>query len=239
MNLIINGMNMKKSYLIAGLSLLLLGTTFQSCNASNKKESKEMEEPTEANEAAAEISAPKGKILIAYFTMPETDGVDAVAGASRVRVNDKLYSNTQYVAEVIQEATGGDLFVIKTVQQYPGTHKELVDFAKVENEKRTQPKLSTHITNLNDYDVIFIGFPNWWYDMPMPMYTFFDEYNFSGKTIIPFCTHGGSRFSKAQTTIAELEKDAKMVKGLSISRDNVKDSKAEVLMWLKKIGMTE
>lgn len=183
------------------------------------------------------VSRSNGKVLVAYFTSPETDGVDAVAGASRVIVHGDLFGNTQYIAQVISDATGGELFEIKTAHTYPGTHKELIDVAKKEVDSNVRPKLSTHIKNLNDYDVIFVGFPNWWYDMPMALYSFFDEYDFAGKTIIPFCTHGGSRFSQAEKTIAGLEKEAKMVKGLAISRNNVTDAKPQVLKWLKGIGM--
>lgn len=180
-----------------------------------------------------------GKVLVAYFTSPETDGVDAVAGASRVIVNGDLYGNTQYIGEIISEATGGELFAIKTVNAYPSTHKALIDFAKEEAESKARPKLSARINNFGDYDVIFVGFPNWWYDMPMPLYTFFEEYDFTSKTIIPFCTHGGSRFSQAEKTIASLEKGAKMVKGLSVSRDNVVDAKPQVLKWLSNIKMVK
>ena len=139
-----------------------------------------------------DIPVSNGKALIAYFTLPETDGVDAVAGASRVIVNGNLYSNVQYIAQVIHEETGGDLFEIKTVQQYPGLHQPLIDFASDEKAAGARPQLSSHIENLDDYDVIFVGYPIWWSDFPMPLYTFFDEYDFSGKTIIPFCPHGGS-----------------------------------------------
>ena len=85
---------------------------------------------------------------------------------------------------------------------------------------------------------VFVGFPNWWYDMPMALYSFFDEYDFTGKTLIPFCTHGGSRFSQAEKTIASLEKGAKMQKGLAISRNNVNNSGESVSKWLRDMGMT-
>lgn len=173
------------------------------------------------------------KVLVAYFTMPETDGVDASSGASRVVSNGRLYGNTEYVAAIISEATGGDMFAIRTVRSYPGGHKELVDAAKREAENVTHPQLATHIENLKDYDVVFVGYPNWWYDMPMPLYTFFDEYDFSGKTIIPFCTHGGSRFSKSVRTITELEPKATVIQGPAISRDDVAGAKDYVLNWLK------
>lgn len=93
-------------------------------------------------------------------------------GASRLVSDGKLQGNTEYVATVISEATGGDLFEIKTVHTYPGTHKELIDAAKKESDEDARPALATHIKNLNEYDVVFVGFPNWWYDMPQPLYTF-------------------------------------------------------------------
>lgn len=176
--------------------------------------------------------------FVVYFTSPETDGVDTSSGASRLVSNGKLYGNTEYVATLISEETGGDLFQIKTAHAYPGTHKELIDAAKKEVDSKARPKLATHIKNLAGYDIVFIGFPNWWYDMPMALYSFFDEYDFTGKTLIPFCTHGGSRFSQAEKTIASLEKGAKMQKGLAISRNNVSDSGESVLKWLRGMGMT-
>lgn len=177
------------------------------------------------------------KILIAYFSMPETDGVDASSGASRIVTDGKLQGNTEYVASLIRQATKGELFGIRTVQQYPGTHKELIDYAKKENESGARPKLISEIKHLDNYDVIFIGFPNWWYDMPMPLYTFFDMYDFSGKTIVPFCTHGGSRFSQAIQSITELEKGADIADGYSVSRDNLDEAKDEVIKWIQKIGI--
>lgn len=233
---------MKKYKFIIGIVLLVVCTVAVYAFTSDSSDAylAEDEGSTTVIENNAISQASKGKILIAYFTSPETDGVDAVAGASRVIVNETLYGNTEYIAKVIQEATGADLFEIKTVQHYPGTHKELVDYAKKENENKARPKLSTHIENLDDYDVIMIGFPNWWYDLPMPMYSFFDEYDFTGKTIVPFCTHGGSRFSSAIKTITEMEKGATVVKkGLPISRDNVGKAKETVIKWLGDIGVTK
>ena len=178
-----------------------------------------------------------GKVLVVYFSVPETDGVDASSGASRVLSGGKVMGNTQYVATIISEATGSDLFEIKTVHTYPGSHKALIDAAKVEIDNNARPKLATHIENLKDYDVVFVGFPNWWYDMPMPLYSFFDEYDFGGKTVIPFCTHGGSRFSGAIKTIRELEPQATVLDGYSVARERVADSEEGILKWLEKIGM--
>jgi flavodoxin len=187
----------------------------------------------------AQSSKNDKKILITYFTVPETDGVDASSGASRIIADGKLQGNTEYVATIIQKETKGELFAIRTIQQYPGTHKELIDYAKTENDSKARPKLISKIDNLDKYDVIFVGFPNWWYDMPMPLYTFFEEHDFSGKTIVPFCTHGGSRFSQAIKTITELEKNTKILDGYSVSRDNLTAAKEEVAIWLQKIGIKE
>ncbi|MDO4172373.1 MAG: flavodoxin [Prevotellaceae bacterium] len=179
----------------------------------------------------------EGKSLIVYFSVPETDGVDASSGASRVISNGKVVGNTEYVASVIGKATGGDLFEIKTVHAYPASHQALIDAAKTEIDDNVRPELATHIENLKDYDVVFVGFPNWWYDMPMSLYSFFDEYDFCGKTIVPFCTHGGSRFSDAVKTIREMEQQATVLDGYAIARDRVPDSEEDILNWLKRIGM--
>lgn len=178
-----------------------------------------------------------GKTLVAYFSFPETDGVDASSGASRLQVEGELMGNTQYMASVISKATGGDLFEIKTVRAYPGSHKALIEAAKIETDNDARPKLATHIKNLKDYDVVFVGFPNWWYDMPKPLYTFFDEYDFGGKTVIPFCTHGGSGFSDAVETIRKMEKNAVVLDGYAIARGRVDKSKDGIMKWLENIGM--
>lgn len=114
----------------------------------------------------------ESNILITYFTAPETDGVDTVANASRVAADGVVLGNTEFIAMEIQKNLGGDLFAIETVQDYPKTHSPLLEFAYDEKSKNARPELSTHIKNLDGYDIIFIGFPNWNADLPMPLYTF-------------------------------------------------------------------
>ena len=208
------------------------------CWAAERENSlKETTEKVSEKQIESIANAGNGKSLVVYFSVPETDGVDASSGASRILSGGKVMGNTQYIAVIISEATGSDLYEIKTVHTYPGSHKALIDAAKVEVDNNARPKLATHIKNLKDYDVVFVGFPNWWYDMPMPLYSFFDEYDFGGKTVIPFCTHGGSRFSGAIKTIRELEPKATVLDGYAIARDRVPESKDGVLKWLEKIGM--
>lgn len=176
------------------------------------------------------------KILITYFTVPEADGVDTVAGASRVASESGVVGNTEFIANEVQKNIGGDLFKIETVQTYPNTHDDLLEFAYNEKNEDARPALISKIENMDDYDVVFVGYPNWNADLPMPLYTFFDEYDFSGKTIIPFVTHGGSSFSATINTIKELEPNAVVVEeGLSVSRNNIASAESDVKEWTKTL----
>lgn len=230
---------MKKIFMLSTVLAMLAGSLLSSCGSSKKEVQVTEEQDSLEISVPKKVSSNHGKVLVAYFTVPETDGVDASSGASRVNVDGKMMGNTQYVASIISKTTGGDLFQIKTERTYPGSHQALIDAAKEENDNHARPKLTTHIKNLADYDVIFVGFPNWWYDMPMPLYTFFDEYDFSGKTVIPFCTHGGSRFSDAIKTIRGMEKKATVLDGYAVERDRVPESEELVNKWLKRIGMAK
>jgi flavodoxin/predicted small lipoprotein YifL len=214
--------------------------TLSSNNAQNS--SSDSKPKNESSTDSSEQSATKNSnILIVYFTMPEdvnTVGVDAIATSSIVVKDGKVLGNTQYMAQVIQQTAGGDLFSIETVQQYPLNHDSLVDQVADEQKKNVRPKLSTHVENMDDYDVIFLGYPNWWGDLPMPLYTFLEEYDLSGKTVIPFCPHGGSGFSRTVNTIAEMQPNATVSKdGFTISRNEVADSGADVIAWVKELGL--
>lgn len=190
-------------------------------------------------EENSDAGAGSGNILVAYFSVMETDGVDTVAGASRVAVDGEVLGNNQYIAQIIQQQVGGDLFSIETVQEYPTTHEPLLEFAYEEKSNNARPELATKIENLDSYDVIFLGFPNWNADLPMPLYTFLEEYDFSGKTIIPFTTHGGSGFSRIIQTIAELQPDAEVISdGLSISRNSVSGAESDVIDWVNGLGLS-
>lgn len=132
---------------------------------------------------------------------------------------------------------GGDLFSIRTSVVYPADGGELIDYAAQEQEENARPELTTHIENLDGYDTIFIGYPNWWADLPMAVYSFFDEYDFSGKTIIPFNVHNGSRFSRTIQTIQELEPDATVVEdGFTVSEQTVAEAAEDVAAWLEGLG---
>lgn len=194
---------------------------------------------TEKAETLDAEKAENSNVLIAYFSAIETDGVDTVASASRVAVNGEVLGNNEYVAQIIHRETGGNLFAIETVQDYPTTQDSLLDFAYNEKADNARPELAAKIENLDSYDVIFLGYPNWYADLPMPLYTFLEEYDFSGKIIIPFTTHGGSGFSRTIQTISELQPNAVIISdGLSISRDSVSSAESDVVNLVNGLNLT-
>ena len=182
-------------------------------------------------------AASDGNILIAYFTAAENSGVDAVASASYTTVDGQTVGRIRAVADWIAEGTDGELFSIRTETVYPTDGGELIDYADQEQAENARPILTSHIDDLDQYDTIFIGYPNWWYDMPMALYSFFDEYDFSGKTIVPFNVHNGSRFSGTIQTIQELEPDAVVIEdGFTVSERDVADAAGDVADWLADLG---
>lgn len=203
--------------------------------------SSQLAEPSEApaESFALENSSETGEnggVLIAYFSWAENavleEGVDAMTSPS---VSDP--GNVQQLAGWIQEETGGELFSIRTSVEYPEDGGALIDYAAEEQDQNARPELTSHIENLDDYDTIFIGYPNWWADMPMVLYSFFDEYDFAGKTIIPFNVHNGSRFSRTIETIQELAPEAAVIEdGFTVSEHDVADAQADVASWLEGLG---
>lgn len=178
--------------------------------------------------------------LVVYFSMPETQNPDDMTQEednSVVVIDGEVLGNTQYVAYIIQENTGADIFRIEPETPYPTDHETLVDLAAEEQNNDARPAIKDRIENLEQYDTIFIGYPNWWGDMPMILYSFFDEYDFSGKNIIPFNTHGGSGFSDTINTIMKLEPDASVDEaGFTVSRNDVQDAEPDIIAWLENSG---
>ena len=179
--------------------------------------------------------------LVVYFSMPETDDAENMTEEednSVVVMDGEVLGNTQYMANVIAEHTDSDIFRIEPETPYPTDHETLVDIALEEQEENARPAIDGNIGNLDDYDVIYVGYPIWWSDMPMILYTFFDEYDLSGKTIVPFGTHGGSGFAGTIDAIAELEPNANVIEdGLTISRDDIEDAESDIIVWVENIGL--
>lgn len=197
------------------------------------------EKETEVTDQETNITG--SNILIAYFSIPEdvdTGGVDAIAGASVVMKDGEKLGNTEYVAKLIQQTLGGDLFRIETVAPYPLDHDPLVDQAAEEQDENLRPELAAHVEDFGQYEYVFLGFPNWWGDMPMPVYSFLEEYDFGAKTIIPFITHGGSQASRTVETISQIQPGALMMGNeLVLSRGDVAGSEETVVEWAQNLGI--
>ena len=208
-------------------------------------------QPQEAPDTSAPADAPENTepeedtgngILIAYFTYGENaplpDGVDASASASiQLRADGTLTGNIGLAADMIAQATGGDLFSILTAEQYPDNYNDTIDVGQTEKGANARPELISHIDNLDSYDTVFLGFPNWWGDMPMAVYSFLDEYDLSGKTIVPFVTSGGSGFSNTIRAIESAEPDATVLEGLSLRDSRSPQAADDVTDWLARLGL--
>jgi len=145
--------------------------------------------------------------------------------------------NTREIANQIHERVGGDIFEIVTVDLYPNDYNACVDKAKQEQNDNSRPVLATKVEKMDSYDVVFVGYPIWWETMPMAVFTFLEEYDFSGKSIIPFCTHEGSRLGRSVEDISELCPQSTILEGLAVRGSNVNNAQNDVSEWLREIGM--
>ena len=166
------------------------------------------------------------KILVAYFSWS---------------------GNAKALARQIAGETGGDLFEIKTVKTYSEIYNECIADAREEQNNNARPALSGSVTNMAQYNTVFLCYPNWWGTLPMAVFTFLEAYDFSGKTIYPLVTHGGSRFGKSLDDIKRLSPRAAVGEGLSVSafdtnpKDNtrVTTPNREVTAWIRRLGMAK
>ena len=181
-------------------------------------------------------------ILVAYFSRSGNtvweDGVDAVASASiNVMADGTFAGNAELLAGMAQEVTGGDLFLIQTVDTYPSGYRDTTDQAKVEQNNDARPELASHVENMNQYDTIVLIYPNWWGTLPQPVMTFFEEYDFSGKRILPLCTHEGSRMGSSERAIASLCPDATLLDGLAVRGGSAASAQSDVETWINNSGI--
>jgi flavodoxin len=170
------------------------------------------------------------KHLIAYFSRAGNNYVNG-------KIVNLPVGNTEVVAKMIREMTGGDLFHIEPVKAYPKDYAETTDAAKEEFRTSARPKLTGHVETMASYDVVFLGYPNWWGTMPMPVFTFLEGYDLSGKTIVPFCTHEGSGMGRTVSDIKKTCPQSMVLDGLAIRGGDVKNAHEEIAGWLKEIGM--
>lgn len=167
-----------------------------------------------------EKKAGKGKVLIVYFSHT---------------------GHTRYMAELIHDRIGGELFEIKTVSPYPRDYDTVAEQAKQEQAMNARPKLSTRALDLSSYDAVFIGYPIWWGTIPMALFTFCEENDFQGKPIIPFCTYGGSGIGRSVSDLKKLNPKSTFLDGLAIQGGRVKDSSAQkdIDQWLSGVSVLQ
>lgn len=224
---------------VSAVSILALTGCSQAKETSDLKSTADAMQTIEstAEKTNSESAVEGNNILIAYFTAAENSGVDAAASASYSNINGEAKGRIRALADMIQAETGGELFSIHTSVVYPSDGGELIDYADKEQSDNARPELTSHIENLGQYDTIFVGYPNWWYDMPQAMYSFFDEYDFSGKTIIPFNSHNGSRFSDTIEMIQKLEPNANVITdGFTVNERDVPDAANDIAEWIDRLG---
>jgi flavodoxin len=140
---------------------------------------------------------------------------------------------------MIQAQTGGDLFFIEVTNKYPANYNDTIDVAMQEQRDDARPALSTHVENMDAYDVIFLGYPNWWGTLPQPVRTFLDEYDFAGKTIIPFCTHEGSGFGRSVGDLEEVLPNSTLIEGFSVRGSSASGAGDDVNEWLAGLDLTQ
>lgn len=174
------------------------------------------ETASQPESAPSEESAPAGGILIAYFSWS---------------------GNTEAMAQMIQAETGGELFAIAPATPYTEDYNTLLDVAQQEQAEDARPELAAQVENWDSYDVVFVGYPDWWSDAPMVVYSFLEAYDWTGKTLVPFCTSGGSGFGRSLDRLSESAPGAAILEGLHVNGDSVEGAGEEVAAWIDGLGL--
>ena len=186
--------------------------------------------PEQTNQSADNAQTTKGKkILVIYFSSANTSDVDVVSSATPMVGGAGA---TGYIANYIHQKVGGDIEKLTPVKDYDTSYNGTLDEAKAERDSDSRPEFKELSVNPEDYDVIFVGYPMWWYTRPMIIYSFFDKYDFSGKTIIPFNTHEGSGDGGTYDEIKKDEPNATVLDGLAVRGNNADKSDKEIDSWL-------
>lgn len=198
---------MKKFLCALMMAVLALGIT--ACGGAAEQSAPA---PAAKTQTAAPAADGSKKILVAYFSHT---------------------GNTKKVAQLIQSKTGADIFKIETATPYPSVYRETTELAKQEKADNARPALKNKVENMAQYDVVFVGYPIWWYTAPMAVATFADNYDFSGKTVITFCTSGGSPISDSTPDINKWFKGANVIEGIRAYPDDT----AATEKWLAGLNL--
>lgn len=175
------------------------------------------ESTVQANETG-ETDSEEGSVLVAYFSWS---------------------GNTETVANLIAQQTGGDLFEIAPATPYTDDYDTLLDVARQEQAEDARPALANTVENWDSYDVVFVGYPNWWSDAPMAVYTFLESYDFTGKTLIPFNTSSSSGFGRSLSGVTQSAPGAEILEGLALTESELDDASSRVSAWISGLGLSQ
>ena len=201
------------------------GTPSSSDNGSSESAIDSSESTSQSSEAPAESegsadseepTVETGGTLIAYFSWS---------------------GNTEKMAQMIQVETNGNLFKIEPATPYTDDYNELLDIAQQEQADNARPEQATRVENWDSYEVVFVGYPNWWGDAPMLIYSFLESYDWEGKTLIPFCTSGGSAFGRSLNNLPDSASGATILEGLHVSGSRVDEAGEDIATWVDSLDL--
>ena len=200
------------------------GTSQPPANASDplsEPSTESADPPTESVGLAQDVDAmepEKGVTLIAYFSWS---------------------GNTEQMAKMIQAETGGELFEITPATPYTDDYDTLLDVAQQEQAEDARPELTNRVENWDSYAVVFVGYPSWWGDAPMLIYSFLESYDWEGKTLIPFCTSGGSAFGRSLNKLSDSASGATILEGLHVPGSRVEAAREDISAWIDGLNLTQ
>lgn len=191
-----------------------------------------------ADSSVEEVANSSRRSLVIWFSAAHnTEDADAVTAATVTPYGGSDYGAAELAAKFIRDYTGADGFALSVAKAYPQEYEDLANAAKAQQDNDERPALTGHPESLSEYDTVFLVYPIWWYGLPMPLYTLFEQCDFSGKAVIPVALHAGSRFSGTIEDIAELEPGAVVVKdGFTVAASGIADAKGNVETWLDGVS---
>lgn len=230
---------MKKMFFI--LLAMPLVFSLAACSNGNpvSREDTSSEPSVSSSEASSVTSESSVDAEVSVSNAPSSQEEESAEDGATLVAYFSWSGNTRQMAEIIAQETDADLFEISTVMPYTDDYNELLDIAQQEQSEAARPELDDQVENWDSYDTIFIGFPNWWSDAPMAVYTFLESYDFNGKTLIPFNTSASGGFGRSLSGISESVSGTTMLDGLDLTESELGDAQSRITIWLNELGLIE
>ena len=223
------------------LLALAMTLSLAACGDSGTQENTSEPPASVSGSTGEETPAPTGTEMPAEEPAeePAESETSTTGDSSSVLITYFSWSgNTEQVAQIIQQETGGDLFEIAPATAYTDDYNELLDIAQQEQSDDARPELAGQVENWEQYDTIFVGYPNWWSDAPMAVYTFLESCDWTGKTLVPFNTSASGGFGRSLSGIEESAAGAEVLEGLDLTESELPDAESRISEWLTGLGLT-